>query len=91
MKRGINISDEFNAAVEEYQKARKLRSWNAALIELAAIGIDKTFGIIVRPSGTWGGDHRSEHFRQQETSIVEHLEVELLVLPPLADDDAPAE
>lgn len=87
IKRGISISDEFNGAVEEYQKARKLRSWNAALIELAAIGIDKTFGIIVRPAGKWGGDHRSEHFRQQAASIVEHLDIELLGLPPLADDD----
>jgi hypothetical protein len=90
MKRGISISDDFDAAVTEYQKARKLRSWNAALIELAAIGIDKTFGIIVRPVGAWGGDHRSERFRQQAASIVEHLDVELLGLPPLADDD-PAE
>jgi len=87
MKRGINISDELNAAVEEYQKARKLRSWNAALIELTAIGIDRTSGIVVHKSGAWGGDHRSERFRQQAASIVEHLDVELMGLPPLADDD----
>lgn len=87
INRSIKVQEDFYAAVKEYQQARGYKSWTQALVELTAIGIDRVAGVVIKPHGKWGGDHNSAAFREQAASIVEHLDVELLGLPPLADDD----
>lgn len=86
-KKTIKVTEEFVNAVNDYRKARHHRSWTAALVELASIGIHKMGGMVPPTTGGWGGDRKSEDYRNQAEVIVEHLEIELLGLPPLADDD----
>lgn len=86
-KKTIKVTEEFVAAVESYRKAMNKRSWTAALVDLASIGIYKMSGIIPPTTGAWGGDRKSEAYQGQAEATVERLEVELLGLPPLADDD----
>lgn len=86
-KKTIKVTAEFVQAVDDYRKTRNHRSWTAALVELASIGIHKMCGIVPPSTGSWGGDRKSEDYRNQAEAIVERLDVELLGLPPLADDD----
>jgi hypothetical protein len=87
IKKTIKVTQEFVDAVEDYRKARNRRSWTAALVDLASIGIYKISGIIPPVTGAWGGDRKSEFYRNQGEETLERLDVELLGLPPLADDD----
>lgn len=55
-QRTVTISDEIEAMVADYQQRQGLRSWNAALLELARIGYKAGVGGDLPSSGEWGGE-----------------------------------
>lgn len=57
----ITLTAEFKAAVKEYQKANKMRSWTEALLRLAALGYEQETGEEPpEPYVGWGGWRGSE-------------------------------
>lgn len=56
-KHSVHVSDEFWQAVEDYRKASGLKSWSAALVELAAKGLKFKPQKAVKK---WGGPRNSE-------------------------------
>lgn len=82
----IKIPPDVAEYVEQYRQMRGLKSSSAALLELAGIGIEKVFNARIS-TPQWGGDRVSESYLARLQRDLEHEDVRLLGLPPLADDD----
>jgi len=56
MRKLLIINDEFLALVEDYAAERGIKSVNAALLELAAVGLKQETGReVAQPAPEWGG------------------------------------
>lgn len=56
----FQVTNEFHTAVEAYRVSRGLRSWSAALLQLATIGYQSEVGSEPpKAANAWGGDRRS--------------------------------
>lgn len=56
----FQVTNEFHTAVELYRKQQGLRSWSAALLQLATIGYQSEVGSEPpKAANAWGGDRKS--------------------------------